>query len=106
MEFKSVDITTKVLAFNGIKFKGKSLRVYRPKNYQPVAGVAEDSTQSRRLYVGNIPWGVNEEGMKEFFNQQMHRAELTQAIGNPVLACQVRSLTTAIHDKLLTKLIN
>ncbi|CAJ0576405.1 unnamed protein product, partial [Mesorhabditis spiculigera] len=45
--------------------------------------------QSRRLYVGNIPFGVNEEAMLDFFNQQMHLCGLAQAAGNPVLACQI-----------------
>lgn len=45
--------------------------------------------QARRLYVGNIPFGVTEEEMMEFFNQQMHLSGLAQAAGNPVLACQI-----------------
>jgi splicing factor U2AF subunit len=45
--------------------------------------------QSRRLYVGNIPFGVTEEEMMDFFNQQMILTGLAQAAGNPILACQV-----------------
>ena len=45
--------------------------------------------QARRLYVGNIPFGVSEEEMMDFFNQQMHLSGLAQADGNPILACQV-----------------
>lgn len=45
--------------------------------------------QARRLYVGNIPFGVSEEEMMDFFNQQMHLSALAQADGNPILACQV-----------------
>lgn len=41
------------------------------------------------MYVGNIPFGVTEEEMMEFFNQQMHLSGLAQAAGNPVLACQI-----------------
>lgn len=47
------------------------------------------SRQSRRLYVGNIPFGVTEDEMMEFFNQQMHLNGLAQAAGNPILACQI-----------------
>ncbi|XP_047495536.1 splicing factor U2AF 50 kDa subunit-like isoform X2 [Penaeus chinensis] len=54
----------------------------------PVVG-STITRQARRLYVGNIPFGVTEEEMMEFFNQQMHLAGLAQAAGNPVLACQV-----------------
>lgn len=39
--------------------------------------------------MGNIPFGVTEEEMMEFFNQQMHLSGLAQAAGNPVLACQI-----------------
>lgn len=45
--------------------------------------------QARRLYVGNIPFGISEDEMMEFFNQQMHLSGLAQAPGNPILACQV-----------------
>ncbi|CAG0881031.1 unnamed protein product [Cyprideis torosa] len=54
----------------------------------PVVG-STITRQARRLYVGNIPFGVTEEDMMEYFNQQMHLTGLAQAAGNPVLACQV-----------------
>lgn len=39
--------------------------------------------------MGNIPFGVTEDEMMEYFNQQMHLSGLAQAAGNPVLACQI-----------------
>ena len=45
--------------------------------------------QARRIYVGNIPFGFNEQEMIDFFNQQMHLSGLAQAEGNPVLACHI-----------------
>lgn len=45
--------------------------------------------QSRRLYVGNIPFGVSEAAMMEFFNQQMQLTGLSQTEGNPVIAVQI-----------------
>lgn len=39
--------------------------------------------------MGNIPFGVSEEEMMDFFNQQMHLSGLAQAEGNPILASQV-----------------
>ncbi|CAF0795956.1 unnamed protein product [Didymodactylos carnosus] len=45
--------------------------------------------QSRRLYVGNIPFGVSETAMMDFFNQQMHLTGLSQTEGNPVIAVQI-----------------
>ena len=45
--------------------------------------------QSRRLYVGNIPFGVSENSMMDFFNGQMELAGLSQAEGPPVIAVQI-----------------
>ncbi|KAK3089630.1 hypothetical protein FSP39_005198 [Pinctada imbricata] len=54
----------------------------------PFAGSAI-SRQARRLYVGNIPFGVTEEAMMDFFNHQMKLTGLAQAEGNPVIAVQI-----------------
>lgn len=59
-----------------------------PQAAVPVVG-STITRQARRLYVGNIPFGVTEEEMMEFFNQQMHLTGLAQAAGSPVLACQI-----------------
>ena len=59
-----------------------------PQAAVPVVG-STITRQARRLYVGNIPFGVTEDEMMEFFNQQMHLSGLAQAVGNPVLACQI-----------------
>lgn len=45
--------------------------------------------QSRRLYVGNIPFGVTEKEMADFFNRQINKAHLTTAPGDAVLAVQI-----------------
>lgn len=54
----------------------------------PFAGSAI-SRQARRLYVGNIPFGVTEEAMMDFFNHQMRLTGLSQAEGNPIIAVQI-----------------
>ncbi|KAM9843714.1 splicing factor U2AF 65 kDa subunit-like [Aulostomus maculatus] len=54
----------------------------------PLVG-SQMTRQARRLYVGNIPFGVTEESMAEFFNAQMRLAGLSQAPSNPVLAVQI-----------------
>ncbi|XP_008552649.1 splicing factor U2AF 50 kDa subunit [Microplitis demolitor] len=59
-----------------------------PQLAVPVVG-STISRQARRLYIGNIPFGVNEKEMMEFFNKQMHLNGLAQAEGNPVLTCQI-----------------
>lgn len=59
-----------------------------PQAAVPVVG-STITRQARRLYVGNIPFGVTEDEMMEFFNQQMHLVGLAQAAGSPILACQI-----------------
>uniref|UniRef100_W5MY30 Splicing factor U2AF subunit n=1 Tax=Lepisosteus oculatus TaxID=7918 RepID=W5MY30_LEPOC len=54
----------------------------------PIVG-SQMTRQARRLYVGNIPFGVTEEAMADFFNAQMRLAGLSQAPSNPVLAVQI-----------------
>ncbi|KAL0993346.1 hypothetical protein UPYG_G00106430 [Umbra pygmaea] len=54
----------------------------------PVVG-SQMTRQARRLYIGNIPFGVTEESMAEFFNTQMRLAGLSQSPSNPVLAVQI-----------------
>jgi len=54
----------------------------------PFAGSAI-SRQARRLYVGNIPFGVTEEQMMSFFNEQMTVTGLTQAEGQAIIAVQI-----------------
>ena len=45
--------------------------------------------QARRLYIGNIPFGLTEDLMINFFNEKMKEANLMSAPGNPVLAVQI-----------------
>lgn len=45
--------------------------------------------QARRLYIGNIPFGLTEDLMVNFFNEKMKEANLMSAPGNPVLAVQI-----------------
>jgi splicing factor U2AF subunit len=58
-------------------------------NPAPVAPQSQVMRQARRLYVGNIPFGISEDAMVDFFNQQMLDCGLNNAPGNPVLACQI-----------------
>uniref|UniRef100_A0A6B0V426 Putative splicing factor u2af large subunit rrm superfamily protein n=1 Tax=Ixodes ricinus TaxID=34613 RepID=A0A6B0V426_IXORI len=41
LEFRSIDETTQAMAFDGINFKGQSLKIRRPHDYQPMPGMAE-----------------------------------------------------------------
>ena len=44
---------------------------------------------ARRLYIGNIPFGITEDLMINFFNDKMQESRLCSAPGYPVLAVQI-----------------
>ncbi|KAH8233152.1 hypothetical protein KR026_004847, partial [Drosophila bipectinata] len=54
------------------------------------AAIAMVTRQARRLYVGNIPFGVTEEEMMDFFNQQLAALDSSslKTDGKAVLTCQ------------------
>ena len=58
-----------------------------PPPPQPAA--SQMTRQARRLYVGNIPFGITEDAMVKFFNEKMVDSKLCSAPGNPVLAVQI-----------------
>lgn len=41
-QFRSIDETTQAMAFDGINFKGQSLKIRRPHDYQPMPGMSEN----------------------------------------------------------------
>ncbi|KAF9107582.1 U2 small nuclear RNA auxiliary factor 2 [Mortierella sp. GBA35] len=45
--------------------------------------------QQRRLYCGNLPLGINEESLADFFNQTMMSMNLTTASGAPVVSVHI-----------------
>jgi len=45
--------------------------------------------QARRLYVGNIPEGLQEIETLQYFNQKMQEAKLTKTAGDSIISCQV-----------------
>jgi len=45
--------------------------------------------QARRLYIGNIPFGITEDLVVDYFNEKMVKSNLISAPGNPVLAVQI-----------------
>ncbi|KAJ2493610.1 hypothetical protein IWW37_000476 [Coemansia sp. RSA 2050] len=47
------------------------------------------SRQARRLYVGNMPYGVDEDGIADFFNELMVRVNIAQADELPVMNIQI-----------------
>lgn len=77
LECRSTDETTQAMAFDGINFKGQSLKLRRPRDYQPIPGgdmigggmsgmistVVSDSPN--KLFVAGLPNYLNEEQVKE-----------------------------------------
>ncbi|KAI8368833.1 hypothetical protein EDC96DRAFT_504520 [Choanephora cucurbitarum] len=57
----------------------------------PVALNATLARQAKRLYVGQIPFGIDEKGMADFFNATMEQLKLADT--TPVIAVQIN------HDK-------
>lgn len=70
---------------------GRATIIGAPESANPVAVNATMARQSRRLYVGQIPYNINEEAIGEFFNSTMMQMSL--ATSAPVLSVQVN------HDK-------
>jgi len=55
----------------------------------PLPAASQMTRQARRLYIGNIPFGITEDLMLRFFNDKMVESNLLAAPGNPVLAVQI-----------------
>merc|ERR1719318_1694362 len=74
LEFRSVDETTQAMAFDGVLFQGQSLKIRRPKDYQPVPGMAEQPSvhvpgvvstvvpdSAHKIFIGGLPNYLNED---------------------------------------------
>uniref|UniRef100_A0A2P2HZW7 Splicing factor U2AF subunit n=2 Tax=Hirondellea gigas TaxID=1518452 RepID=A0A2P2HZW7_9CRUS len=85
LEFRSIDEATQAIAFDGINFKGQSLKIRRPHDYQPMPGMTEHQTLSmpdnvpviagvvstvvpdspNKIFIGGLPNYLNEDQVKE-----------------------------------------
>ncbi|CAF3066464.1 unnamed protein product [Rotaria sp. Silwood2] len=78
LEFRSIDETTAAMAFDGIVFQGQSLKIRRPRDYQPMPGggdlpnsnvpglvstVVADSPF--KIFLGGLPNYLNDDQVKE-----------------------------------------
>lgn len=79
LEFRSIDETTQAMAFDGINFKGQSLKIRRPHDYQPVPGMSEIPNSAvpgvistvvqdspNKVFIGGLPNFLNEDQVKDF----------------------------------------
>jgi len=78
LEFRSIDETTQAMAFDGINFKGQSLKIRRPHDYQPMPGMSEQpqatvpgvistvvNDSAFKIFIGGLPNYLNEDQVKE-----------------------------------------
>ena len=78
MQFRSIDETTNAIAFDGINFKGQSLKIRRPHDYQPMPGMTEApnltvpgvvstvvADSPNKIFIGGLPNYLNEDQVKE-----------------------------------------
>ena len=76
--FRSIDETTQAMAFDGINFKGQSLKLRRPHDYQPMPGMSENPNYNvpgvvstvvpdspHKVFLGGLPNYLNEDQVKE-----------------------------------------
>lgn len=56
-QFRSIDETTQAMAFDGINFKGQSLKIRRPHDYQPMPGMTDNPSMNvpgtNALFISN-----------------------------------------------------
>ena len=77
-QFRSIDETTHAMAFDGINFKGQSLKIRRPHDYQPMPGMTEApnitvpgvvstvvADSPNKIFIGGLPNYLNEDQVKE-----------------------------------------
>uniref|UniRef100_A0A2R5L4K3 Splicing factor U2AF subunit n=1 Tax=Ornithodoros turicata TaxID=34597 RepID=A0A2R5L4K3_9ACAR len=78
LEFRSIDETTQAMAFDGINFKGQSLKIRRPHDYQPMPGMAETPSiavpgvistvvqdSPHKIFIGGLPNYLNGDQVRE-----------------------------------------
>lgn len=75
IEMRSVNETTQGMAFDGLDFKGQSLKLRRPHDYQPVTGVGDEFNPAaftgtisnivpdsqHKLFIGGLPNHLTED---------------------------------------------
>lgn len=78
IELRSVEETTQAMAFDGIILEGQSLKIRRPKDYQPIPGMSETATihvpgvvstvvpdSPHKIFIGGLPNYLNEDQVQK-----------------------------------------
>lgn len=77
IQFRSIDETTQAMAFDGINFKGQSLKIRRPHDYQPMPGMSDQPQPTvpgvistvvtdsiHKIFIGGLPNHLTEDQVK------------------------------------------
>lgn len=79
LKFRSVDETTNAMAFDGINLQGQSLKIRRPKDYQPIPGVTGIQNSGNGLIVINAHWAlINARHAYMYMLLQIHPLSISQ----------------------------
>ena len=71
------------MAFDGINFKGQSLKLRRPHDYQPMPGHSENPTMSQPGHIpGVVSTVVPDSPSKVFLGHQSHNVPLILLLHN------------------------
>jgi len=78
LEFRSVDEATKSMSFDGILFNGQTLKIRRPRDYQPLPGTEEAADivvpgvistvvkdTAHKIFIGGLPNYLTDDQVKE-----------------------------------------
>lgn len=107
LQFRSIDETTQAMAFDGINFKGQSLKIRRPHDYQPMPGMTDNPSMN---VPGTVPGMCCSIQYYSFFSVQQKPAmakslELKVIIfGKPecrlLIECRLKSFTADSPHKI------
>lgn len=85
LQFRSIDETTAAMAFDGINFKGQSLKIRRPHDYQPMPGMSDQPSQptvpgvvstvvtdsAHKIFIGGLPNHLTEDQVKGLYEKSL-----------------------------------
>lgn len=78
---------------NGLTIDQSKRFAVATKNVQNIQGTMNPATlaikQAKRLYVGNIPFGITEKELVDFFNNKMIEYKFSQSPGDSVVGAQI-----------------
>lgn len=111
LEFRSIDETTQAMAFDGINFKGQSLKIRRPHDYQPMPGMTDTVSinapvlgvistvvpdSPHKIFIGGLPNYLNEDQVRSY-RTVLVRIDLRQSFNQTHLFDLALKLSMLLH---------